>query len=1006
MHILLCNERFLFRFGVDRVLILLGQGLKSLGYHVSVMANQFDTKIIEGFADEVIEVPVGSDSYLNLNEFTSEWLKRFWKQIFKDSNPDIVIIGGWPFFSSIPFFNEKGSKTIFMDCGAVPLDGYSNGTLIIQNKLRDLRKEFLKFSTLITPISKFIATTQSIIDAPDTPINPILLGADHMDGSIWAASKISANNSYYAIESIRRLKKEKYKLILNLGRWEPGCYKNSEAIFKLINDLKKELPNAIALILADPNNVKIPPEFKSYIIPIGFPDDKELQEIMYQVDLGVSVSLWEGFNLPLAEMQWLNKPVLVFNIGAHPEVVLHPWYLCGTPNEMAEKAVAILRGNGFHSEIRQQSFKKFQSVFRWENFIQAYDQIFQKTVYRSGTINIIIDVTNSTKDTANSGVIRVTRRLCRELQNYAKPIFVVWDSDLQAYVFPTKAEYWRLSEFNGPTIADDFPYSVDQKSFLSGYLKKLEPNSTWLLFTETIYEVNGKLIRDYARRNNISLAAIFYDAIPIVQPDLCKDKIIRENHAYYMRGLSHCDLIVPISEFSGLCLENFWKQEGLVGGNVKTNLLPGEFGGSPRNYQSKGLPDDEIKILCVSTLEPRKNHYQLIRACQLLKAKYPQLNWSLILVGNRYAGGDDIAEFIQQSCQEIPQIHWLGIVNDATLHELYDQCTFTVYPSIIEGFGMPIMESLWHGRPCICYEQGVMAEIAAEGGCLTTDVTQKEKLAEVIYQLATDHSLYTQLSQEAISRHIKTWDEYTRSFINMLKVHAHQSAENQLQPTVSSWQEILYPCCLCENWQMNESERMGLTSVLHRIKPHCAIEIGTYKGGSLSLISQYAEVVFSIDIDPSIPEKFKQFSNVSFFTGPSQIILPALLRELDQAEIAVDFVLIDGDHSTEGIKRDIEIMLTYIPKSPMFIMMHDGFNPKCRQGMLAAQWEKSPYVHWVDLDFIPGRVVEHGGGGDGEMWGGLALAYFHPIKRTQSFRVDASSQRIFERMKSLQYPNL
>lgn len=1005
MHVLLCNERFLFRFGVDRVLILLGQGLKKLGYHVSVMANYFDREIVEGFADQITPVPVDSDSYLNLNEFTNEWLKKSWSQVFKDTKPDIVIIGGWPFFSVIPFFNESGCKTVFIDCGAVPLDGYSDSALITQNKVRDLRRQFLKFSTLVTPISNFIAKTQSIVDAPHVPINPILLGADHMDRSIWTASQLDNSMNCYALEFIRDLKQKNCKLILNLGRWEPGFYKNSEIIYQLINEIIKETPNAIALILADPNDIKISPEFKNCIIPIGFPDDEALQEIMRQVDLGISVSLWEGFNLPLAEMQWLNRQVLVFNVGAHPEVILHSWYLCETLNEMAEKAVAILKGNDIPLEIRQQSFQNFQSKFRWKNFIQSYDQIFKKISYQSVDINIVIDVTNATKDSANSGVIRVTRRLCRQLQNYVKPVFVVWDSKLKAYIFPTEAEYRQLSQFNGPVISKDLPCSVNEKSFLSNYLKKLENNLTWLLLTETIYEVNGKLIRSYARKENISLAAIFYDAIPIIQPNLCKDIAIRENHANYMKGLSHCDLIIPISVFSGNCLKNFWSQEKLVGCSVEPNLLPGEFGGFPRNYQLGNLLINEIKILCVSTLEPRKNHYQLIYACQLLQVKYPKLNWSLILVGNRYAGGDDIVEFVQKSCDENTKIRWLGVVDDATLHELYDQCTFTVYPSVIEGFGMPIMESLWHGRPCICYEQGVMAEIASEGGCLTTNVTQEESLAEAIYRLATDHNLYEKLSREAVSRSIKTWDEYTQTFINMLKAHSHEPADNQLQMNVTPWQDILYPNCLCENWQMNESERLGLTSVLHRVKPCCAIEIGTYKGGSLSLISQYAEVVFSIDIDPSIPEKLKQFSNVSFFTGPSQLILPELLRELDRVKIAVDFMLIDGDHSTKGVKRDIEIMLTYVPKKPMFIMMHDGFNPKCREGMLAADWGKSPYVHWVDVDFIPGRVVEHGGGGHGEMWGGLALAYLHPIKRTQPFKVSASSKEIFERMKALQYPN-
>ena len=286
-----------------------------------------------------------------------------------------------------------------------------------RNKLRDLRRQFLKFSTLITPISNFIATTQSIVDAPNTPINSILLGADHMDRSVWAASKVSINNDYYSIKLVKQLKEEKHKLILNLGRWEPGCYKNSEAIFNLINEVKKEALSVIILILADPDHIKIRPEFKNYVIPIGFPDDKELQEIMGQVDLGISVSLWEGFNLPLAEMQWLNKPVLVFNIGAHPEVVFHPWYLCETLNEMSEKTIAILEENDIPLEIREESFQNFQSAFRWEKFIKFYHEIFKK-ITQPTAINIIVDVTNATKDSANSGVIRVTRRLCRELQNY------------------------------------------------------------------------------------------------------------------------------------------------------------------------------------------------------------------------------------------------------------------------------------------------------------------------------------------------------------------------------------------------------------------------------------------------------------------------------------------------------------------------------------------------------------------------------------------------------------
>jgi len=136
MRILICNERFLFRFGLDRALILIGRGLKALGHSVTILANKYDYDVLDSFATRVIDVPEKKDDYLNGNEFTKKWLVDNWNILF-DANekPDIVLVGGWPFFSSISFFSKIGIPTIFLDCGAVPLDGYSGGILITQKKI-------------------------------------------------------------------------------------------------------------------------------------------------------------------------------------------------------------------------------------------------------------------------------------------------------------------------------------------------------------------------------------------------------------------------------------------------------------------------------------------------------------------------------------------------------------------------------------------------------------------------------------------------------------------------------------------------------------------------------------------------------------------------------------------------------------------------------------------------------------------------------------------------------
>ncbi|MBF0529413.1 MAG: glycosyltransferase [Deltaproteobacteria bacterium] len=1011
MHVLICNERFLFRFGVDRVLIILGRGLKERGHTVSIMANRFDREVVESFASRIIEVPTGADDYINLNEYTADWLEQTWSSHFPpDEAPDVVLIAGWPFFMAIPVLKKVCPTVVFIDCGAVPLDGYSGGALVTQEKLRDLRKGYLDKASCLVGISDFISTSQSKIDSQGkVPVKSILLGADHMEMSIWSSNQpLSERPQGNAIEILDALQQKDMKTILCLGRWEPFCYKNSEAAFDLMAGLSKSIPNCALLVMANDSEVAVPPGLAHLIFPIGFPSDEELVAIMSRVDLGVSFSLWEGFNLPLAEMQWLNRPALVFDLGAHPEVISHPWYLCHDMAEMAAKVWDVLTGDGPDPEVIFQASERFHAFFRWDRFIEQYIDLFSELL--AGQFRLVLDVTNSTRDPANSGVIRITRRLGRELQRYLDPVFVVWDEEKKCYVLPTGPEFNQLGQYNGPVLSDAKSLSPDNgRRTLTSYIDSLENKPGWLLFTETMIETRAREIRRYAKNNGLNLAAVFHDSIPVLRPDLCNEDICK-NHSDYMVGLAECDLVIPVSSFSAGCLTEFWKNKGINQSVVVANANPGEFGGYERNRSLQEPPAGTINILCVSTLEPRKNHLKLLQACLLIQESHPELDWTLTLVGNKYAGAFDLADSIQSICSNNPRINWLGIVDDDTLHRLYLDATFTVYPSCIEGFGMPIMESLWHGRPCICYENGVMMELAAEGGCLTANVMDEQSLAAAIYRLSVNKELLTRLSREAVSRRIKTWKEHAQEFISMLssRIKSKTNTETTVKPLppftftgndFPNWEEILYPQSICYNWQMNDSERLALTALLARHRPQCSIEVGTYMGGSLSLISQYSDIVFSVDMDPSITAKANQFKNVSFLTGRSALILPILFKKLDKYNIPLDFILIDGDHSANGIRDDINCLLSYIPKKPFFCMMHDSFNPECRKGMLSGDWTSSPYVHWIDIDFIPGRIIENPGPTQGEMWGGFGLAYFTPTPRSGDLQVRCSAEMMFQKMK-------
>lgn len=206
------------------------------------------------------------------------------------------------------------------------------------------------------------------------------------------------------------------------------------------------------------------------------------------------------------------------------------------------------------------------------------------------------------------------------------------------------------------------------------------------------------------------------------------------------------------------------------------------------------------------------------------------------------------------------------------------------------------------------------------------------------------------------------------------------------------------------HWQMTNCERYALQDLLRRIRPKVSLEIGTYKGGSLQVISHFSERVHSVDIDPTVPERLAgRFPNVSYHTGPSAEVLPTLIAERERSGENIDFILVDGDHSTKGVRNDINTLLSFRPKGRCIIIMHDSFNPECREGIRTADWAGSPHVHSIDLDFIPGIYHEHAydTAPARSMWGGFACAVLQSAERRESLEVRESQRGLFEAVRQV-----
>ncbi len=74
------------------------------------------------------------------------------------------------------------------------------------------------------------------------------------------------------------------------------------------------------------------------------------------------------------------------------------------------------------------------------------------------------------------------------------------------------------------------------------------------------------------------------------------------------------------------------------------------------------------------------------------------------------------------------------------------------------------------------------------------------------------------------------------------------------------------------------------------------------------------------------------------------------------------------------------------------------FNPECRKRILETNWEKSLYIHYLDVDFVLGRLVENEKTPHGEMRGGLLLAYLKPDRRSLKLEINQTGKEIYEKV--------
>ena len=180
-----------------------------------------------------------------------------------------------------------------------------------------------------------------------------------------------------------------------------------------------------------------------------------------------------------------------------------------------------------------------------------------------------------------------------------------------------------------------------------------------------------------------------------------------------------------------------------------------------------GLPDSYL--LFVGSLEPRKNISCVIKALQAAKVDIP-----LVLAGWHAWGSKEWLETTKKTGIE-GRIHIIGHIPDEHLVAIYNGATALVYPSLYEGFGLPIVEAMACGCPVICSNAASMPEVAGDAALLIDPLNCNE-LASAIETVVTDSAARADLISKGHAR-VKhfSWQRTARETLAVFqKVAAEQ----------------------------------------------------------------------------------------------------------------------------------------------------------------------------------------------------------------------------------------
>ncbi len=286
-------------------------------------------------------------------------------------------------------------------------------------------------------------------------------------------------------------------------------------------------------------------------------------------------------------------------------------------------------------------------------------------------------------------------------------------------------------------------------------------------------------IAEAKRRYGIKFSTLIYDLIPIENESFVEQRHVLQFRKWLQEAIPIADVVLTVSKYSRDALLSLAAAAGWSLPRVEV-LEPGAaLSDRPLAGDRKTLRLPQRYVLFVSTIEIRKNHRMLVRIWRrLLERHGADAIPVLIFAGQIGWLVDDLLADLAASDYLGGKVKLMPDLSDAELREAYRSCWFTIFPSLCEGWGLPIAESLAQGKFCVASDRTSIPEVGGDFVDYFDPSNDEDALAKIERLLFDPGYLAAREARLLAEYRPRTWADCVEALIGRLDQTAPADRES------------------------------------------------------------------------------------------------------------------------------------------------------------------------------------------------------------------------------------